>query len=910
MKKKITYGAALQASDVSLQRFDLLKGMCELIAEQEPERLGRLIDQTKERLDHYGQSCSGGEQYAAEDPGEAAYRSQPRLLTERSRYSFLDVLREELSNSSEAYFSTAFCSSAVINLLVRPLEALKHSGGELKVLTSCMNHVNDPGDLLHLQQLIGTGSVHIYDPDSDGTGLSDSMRPPPFHVKAYLFEHHDGTRGMIIGSSNLTVSGALKNIEWNYYSNTEITVPLEHAWQSMFDEAKLLFCRYWEQESFQVTEAFVHAYRDIWKEQQHRRVRQAASAASSGSADPVIEPRDGQLQPLESLKRLREQSVTRAAVIAATGLGKTYLSAFDAKYSGAKTILFIAHREQILIQAQQAYTAVFGSAMRCVLIAGGSSLEQKLADLERGDIIFGTIQSLSKEYLLTALALKRFDYVVIDEFHHAASKSYQRLIDQLDPGFLLGMTATPDRMDGRDILSICDYNIACDIRLFDAIDNHWLTPFQYYGIFDETDYSQIAWTGTGYDEASLASHLSHDTRVQLVLQNLRKYLPYAGKIKALAFCANIGHAQYMAQQLSACGMPSVCISGMDSQSERTRVLRDLADDANELSVICSVDVFNEGVDIPELSHILLLRPTQSSTVLLQQIGRGLRLVEGKEFVVVLDLIGNYRKNYLPAMVLSGTRELQELSTGCTAFRLPALCHADIDSRVVEIWREEISRTLRAADPRGFLRDCYLEQYRAAAREIGRPLQCMDLFMDEELREFSMKGCIAAFGSFLRFKDQVPDLDPYERQLLHTPGEAFLQHLERSLKPSRTYKMVVLLSLLALPVGTCSWTIEAIARQFLEFYLQHPIYQADYSALAGYGGNKRDFPLKAVRSHLIRMPLKFLSNGDHDCFVLDTAAKSFSLREQYVPYWQDAAFRALAADRVMYVLTSYKRQKLS
>ncbi|WP_319560701.1 DEAD/DEAH box helicase [Marispirochaeta sp.] len=306
------------------------------------------------------------------------------------------------------------------------------------------------------------------------------------------------------------------------------------------------------------------------------------------------------------------------------------------------------------------------------------------------------VSTLSKDEVLSGFPPDYFDYIVIDEFHHAGAVTYQKVLDHFSPQFLLGLTATPERMDGRDILQLCDYNIAHEIRLFDAIENELLVPFYYFAIYDEADYSTIRWSGTSYNTDDLERLLTSDTRAQLVLNNLRKFLPPGEvKSKALGFCVNTGHALFMRERFEALGSPSAVVLGTTPEDERNRIISRLINEDDPLEIIFSVDVFTEGVDIPELTHILLLRPTESFTVFQQQIGRGLRRHNGKDFVVILDFIGNYRSSFIPYLSLRGISSARkiDLSDLPEMPKVPSICYVDKTGRLRKSSVENCARSL-------------------------------------------------------------------------------------------------------------------------------------------------------------------------------------------------------------------------
>ncbi|MDA3939166.1 MAG: DEAD/DEAH box helicase, partial [Spirochaetia bacterium] len=401
--------------------------------------------------------------------------------------------------------------------------------------------------------------------------------------------------------------------------------------------------------------------------------------------------------------------MSKSIVIAATGTGKTYLAAFDFRKSKFDRILFIAHRINILESSKKAITSVMGSNFNSVIISGNSS---QIDRLPKNNIsgVFAMVQTFHKQETLSNYPRDYFDYIVIDEFHHAKADSYKSILEYFTPKFLLGLTATPERMDGRDVFELCDNNIAFEIRLFTAIEKNLLVPFYYYAIYDEINYEAIKWNGTDYNQKELEILLSNDTRSKLVLKNLNKYLPSGnGKTKALGFCASKIHAQYMKSSFIKLGKSAEVVLGETTESERIQILQRLSNDNDDLEVVFSVDVFTEGVDIPDLTHILLLRPTQSFTVFQQQIGRGLRLHPSKEFVIILDFIGNYKNNFIPYLTLRGmssanTINIKKLQDNPSP---PSNCFIDENTEVVQIQKKRIYQLFKPGNVE-YLKNIYAE----------------------------------------------------------------------------------------------------------------------------------------------------------------------------------------------------------
>ncbi len=825
--------------------------------------------------------------------------STPCLLTRSSVPSLLDVLRRELANSRHCRIATAFCTRAMLNQLVRPFEAFLARGGRLQILTSVMNNFNNPDDLIHLRGQLEQSEVRIFYPGTEDP-LDRFARPPaPFHLKSFLFEKLDNRHSLIVGSSNLTIGGLQGNEEWNLYSNSEVNLAFNaDDAQTIYETARVEFDRHWTDESVEITPDFLEAYRPRWERAQA--ARRLVTKQIIDTTGEAILPRPAQQEALEQLAIRRRLGVRKTVVIGATGLGKTHLAAFDFQQSGMENALFLVHRENILVDARTAFREVTQDDDFGVILSGNTPRDGRHAALQNGTSVFAMIQTLSRPEWLARFSPNHFDYLVIDEFHHSEAASYQKVLDHFDPEFLLGLTATPERMDGRDVLRFCNFNIAYEARLFDAIEQGWLAPFQYYAIYDETDYSPLRWTGIGYDENELERSLSTDTRAELIAHNLRKFLPATGKIKALAFCATKGHSRFMAKQLGRYGFPAECLLGESSEDARSDAIRRLQDEEDPLQVICSVDIFAEGVDIPAVSHVLMLRPTMSFTVFLQQLGRGLRKVPDKEYLVVLDFVGNHRNSYVAPLVMWGFTSLDQYKPKRgekSRFRVPSCCTVDVDTQVRRLWDDEIRRLLPGPNRKELLTLTY-QQMRS---DLGHPPSLLDFLANPDACD--LHAFVQAFGNWLRTKQAMGDLTDYEQSLLDTPGEAMLQHVEKELNAVRSYKMVVLTTLLNDRADRTQWKVEWVAERFAAHYLRHLEQLGDCSVLAG-AADPETVPLSKIVTLLKSMPLNYLSNTPQDYFTLDRTANTFSVKPKVQAFWLDPQFRTLLKERVSYALFRY------
>lgn len=343
------------------------------------------------------------------------------------------------------------------------------------------------------------------------------------------------------------------------------------------------------------------------------------------ATDNKINPNLMQRKALRELRRYRDTGVKKALIISATGSGKTYLAAFDARNFGAKRLLYIVHRESILKDARESFIKVFGAERTYGFYTGNeNSLD--------ADFIFATSNMLGRH--LDSFKKDEFDYIIYDEVHHVVADTGKKIFEYFEPEFILGLTATPERMDNQDIFNLFDQNVPFELRLRDAINNNLVVPFHYYGIRDQlVDYSSK-------DKMTIAKNIAEQNNIEFIKSQIEKYRKPGEKLKCIAFCTNIQSCKLMAEELYEEGYHTISLTGINDTGVRIKAFKDLQDDNNLLEIICTVDILNEGVDIPQVNMVLFLRPTESQTVFIQQLGRGLRKYPGKDYVTVLDFIGN------------------------------------------------------------------------------------------------------------------------------------------------------------------------------------------------------------------------------------------------------------------------------
>lgn len=461
------------------------------------------------------------------------------------------------------------------------------------------------------------------------------------------------------------------------------------------------------------------------------------------------------------------------------GVGKTYLAAFDSK--GFERVLFVAHREEILKQAAVSFHNVRNSDDYGFFDGTEKSTDKS--------VIFASVATLGRSEYLNDKYFPRdyFDYIVVDEFHHSVNGQYRRIVEYFKSEFLLGLTATPERMDGKNIYEICDYNVPYEISLKSAINKGMLVPFHYYGIYDDTDYSGIHIVRGKYDEKELnETYIGNVYRHDLIYKYYRKY----GSKRALGFCCSREHAEEMAQEFCKRGIPSVAVysnSNSEYAEERSVAIKKLTD--GEIRVIFSVDMFNEGVDIPSVDMVMFLRPTESPIVFLQQLGRGLRKSKGKEYLDVLDFIGNYEKAGSVRYLLTGSSKLERGSYDpADRSDFPDDCQIDFDMRLIDLFSEMDKKRLK-------LKDKIVNEYFRVKDLLEKAPSRLELFTYIEDDVYQMAVTHSKenpFKRYLDFKNGINELSDGEKEIYHGIGNEFISLIENT-SMSKVYKMPVLMA---------------------------------------------------------------------------------------------------------------------
>jgi superfamily II DNA or RNA helicase/HKD family nuclease len=662
--------------------------------------------------------------------------------------------------------------------LIRPfLVDLLAAGGELRLLTGDYFDCTEPRGLerlLDLQAEMGGAErqsrIELRMFETRGGGAPSQA----FHPKAYIF-HHDGEGIAFVGSSNLSRTALGNGVEWNYRiiasSDAAGFGSVTRAFDDLFGHARTV----------PLTAEWIRAYRLRRAVQRQMPVEVASEELAPPEAHAI------QREALAALRQTRERGNRAGLVVLATGLGKTWLSAFDSVAFARETktdlasqrLLFVAHREEILDQALATYRR----------IRPGSVMGKFTGLAKDGDatVLFASIQTLSKPQHLQRFSTEHFAYIVVDEFHHAAADTYRRLLEHFRPGFLLGLTATPERTDGGDLLALCGHNLVFRCDLGEGVKAKLLSAFRYFGVHDDVDYSGVPWSRQSgrFDELELTRALATERRAGNALQQWQQH----GGDRTLGFCCSQAHADYMAEYYRQRGVRAVAVHSGVTSAPRANSLREL--EAGTLQVLFCVDMFNEGVDVPAIDTVLMLRPTESRIVWLQQFGRGLRRVADKTLRVI-DYIGNHRVFLTKVQALLSSvlglgeshHELREfvLALKRSEAELPAGCEITYDLQVIDV----LSALLRPTTSEELLREAY-EEFRF---QHGRRPTAREMFMSGGLQRETLRR---GFGSWFGLVEQMGDLAGPERLVMQRHA-AFLSKIEQP-DMKRSYMMLVLEAML-------------------------------------------------------------------------------------------------------------------
>ena len=540
-----------------------------------------------------------------------------KLIANTKDETMYNRILDEVQHCKSFTFAVAFIESGILNSLKTVLKDLNVQG---RILTSTYLYFNKPQMFRELLKLPNV-EIRVYEQNHG-----------KFHAKGYLFQH-EGYQSALVGSSNFT-AGALKvNKEWNLLFTSHNNGKLTEDIASEIEEQ-------WKGAS-KLSPEWIDEYEKKYKIQNKPAIKVVSQSVDEDNSNySIIKPNKMQKEALKNLQKLRLLRETKGLIISATGTGKTYLAALDVKNYNPKRFLFVAHREQILKKSLDSFHKVLGGDKKTnygILSGNTKNTDAKY--------LFATVQTLSKAENLNQFKRDEFDYILIDEAHHIGSKIYGKLLDYFIPDFLLGMTATPERSDDKNIYELFDYNVPYEIRLQEALEEEMLVPFHYIGVSDYT------YNGEVIDDNTNLKYLVSEERVKYVVEQ-SKYYGYDGDVlHGLVFVSRKEEADEIAKLLTKYGYPSQMLSGEDSQEQREQAIEKLKN--GELTYLVTVDIFNEGIDIPFINQVIMMRKTESVIVFVQQLGRGLRKAQGKEYLTVIDFIGNYKNNYLIPVALTG-----------------------------------------------------------------------------------------------------------------------------------------------------------------------------------------------------------------------------------------------------------------
>lgn len=658
--------------------------------------------------------------------------SRPRLISNdyKKRRKVISAIIDELTRLEEGdafCISVAFITESGLELLLQELRELEKRGVKGKVLTTDYLTFSSPKALKKLGQFKNI-EIKMY---RVGDG-------PGFHTKGYIFRKGE-IYSIIVGSSNLTGNALTKNKEWN--TKVVSTIHGEFARETIIE-----FNYYWDQAE-DISDC-IDTYERIYQEQ----IKISRQQKIVDFETATLSPNEMQVEFTSNLKKIIDKGERRALLISATGTGKTYASAFairDAQKSEFKRVLFVVHREQIARQARDSYKRVFGSDRSYGLLSGSHR------DIDK-DLVFATVQTLSKDDVLHQFDKDAFDMIVIDEVHRAGAAMHQKVLDYFTPRFCLGMTASPERTDGYDIFKLFDYNIAFEIRLQRAMEDDYLCPFHYFGIADfEVD-------GVAIDEKTEFSKLVVDARVDHIIEQAEYYGYSGSRVKGLIFCSRKDEAQVLSDKFNERGYRTVALSGDTNQEIRTNAIERLVgpDGDDNLDYIFTVDIFNEGVDIPEVNQVIMLRPTQSPVVFVQQLGRGLRKHDDKEFVVIIDFIGNYSNNFMIPMALFGDRSYNKDSVRRCVREGTRILPGESSVNFDQISRQRIYEKINNMSAKGKV---LKENYENLKNRLGHIPTLLDFYEHGEIDPLLFLDYKNSYDQFVRFADKEYNTTFSEKQ---------------------------------------------------------------------------------------------------------------------------------------------------
>lgn len=698
-------------------------------------------------------------------------RFRPRLLLNDKNLSqtvLADIL-SELTTCDEFFIAVAFVTKGGVNTIINVLKELEQRGINGKFLVSQYLNFSQPEALKSLIKFNNIENKIVVNKD--------------FHSKGYLFKkstHYN----LVIGSSNLTDTALKSNKELNIKFSA---MPSSHILKSYLEEFETEF-----KAATVVDENFIEEYSKIYDQ---AKLERDTSLKLTKLYKHEIKPNKMQICALHNLEKQRSNGINKSLLISATGTGKTYLAAFEVKQFNPKKMLFVVHRKNIANKAMKSFRAIFGHSKKMDVYKPGENIDAL-------DFVFCMIQTISQDQHLEKFSKDEFDYIVVDETHRAGASSYQKVLSYFTPKFLLGMTATPERTDGYDIFSTFGHNIAFEIRLHEAMDQKMLCPFHYFGVTDfSVDNKEI-------EEKSDFKLLVANERVDRILEKSEFYGCDSGNIRGLVFCSENKESLELSNMFNQRGYRTLALSGSSSEKEREDAINNLetGDPSRKLDYIFSVDIFSEGIDIPMVNQIIMLRPTNSAIIFVQQLGRGLRKADGKEFLTVIDFIGNYQNNYMVPIALYGDTTYNKdqlrnlMSRGSNMLSGPSTINFD------EITRKRIFDSINTANmntKRDLKKDYTLLKYK-----IGRYPMMIDFINSGSRDPFAFVDSAKSYLEFVEYAE-----DDYDSGLTELEKK-FLEFFSKEVNNGKRLEESLILKHL-IEYGDCS--IEKLTTEIEQNY---------------------------------------------------------------------------------------------